>query len=85
LLIKIEKNREEKMGHDMGWGFMGFGWILWVIIFVVIIWVAIKIANVNQNRKFDSPQESPLDILKKRYARGEISKEQHEQIKKDLQ
>lgn len=30
-------------------------------------------------------KETPLDLLKKRYAKGEISKEEYEDIKKTLQ
>lgn len=32
----------------------------------------------------DSQGETALDILKKRYARGEISREEFEQMKKDI-
>jgi len=73
------------MGHYMGWGGMGFGWIFWIVIVAVVIWAIIRIANTSQNRKSDTSGETPLDILKKRYARGEITKEQYEQMKKDLQ
>jgi putative membrane protein len=70
--------------HDgMGW-WMVFGWI-WFIIF----WGAIVSLVVWGMRRFSERGNSqgrrnPLDIAKERYARGEISKEEFEQIKKDL-
>ena len=74
-------------GMGMGWGGMWFGSLFWLIILGVIIWGVITIVNNNRRGPRDSslpPQESALDILKKRYARGEISKEEFEQMKKDL-
>lgn len=76
------------MWHDMGWGGMWFGWIFWLLIIAIIVWAVITMTRNRQ--KSDSAQgsaqtESPLDILKKRYARGEITKEQFEQMKKDIE
>ncbi len=74
------------MGEHGFWGFMGLGWIFWVIILAVIIWAVVKIVNTSKNnQQRTSSQETPLEILKKRYASGEISKEQFEQMKKDLE
>ena len=74
------------MYHGFFWGGgLWFGWIFWIIIIGVVVWLVInqsKYRNVNQ---INPHLESPLDILKKRYAKGEINKEQFDQMKKDLQ
>ncbi len=76
------------MWHDMGWGGMWFGWIFWLAILAILIWIGVLIArNLQKSGSSEDPSqtESPLDILKKRYARGEINKEEFEQMKKDIQ
>lgn len=66
-------------------GGMGFGWILWIVIIAVIVWLVLQSNNKNQSKNNSSViQDTPLDILKKRYAKGEISKEKFDQMKKDL-
>lgn len=73
------------MFHDMGFGWMGFGWIFWLIIIGIVVYLVIKISNQKQSGSNDTIiNETPLDILKKRYAHGEISKEEFDRIKKDL-
>jgi putative membrane protein len=67
-------------GH--GWG-MGFGWILGIAIIVLVIWIIVKALNQSTGNK-QLKDNSPLDILKERYARGEIDKEEFDQKKKDL-
>ncbi len=65
---------------------MWFGWIFWLVIIGVIVWLVMNQSGRNRNQNQVNPhQESHLDILKKRYARGEINKEQFEQMKKDLE
>lgn len=55
--------------------------LFWVVIVVGIV-VLIKWAAGNAASR--SENESAVEILKKRYARGEISKEQFERMKRDV-
>ncbi len=72
---------------DMGWG-GGFG-MAFVFIFMVVFWggiAALIIWVVNKLTKSGNTtsRSNSLDIAKERYAKGEINKEEFEQIKKDL-
>jgi len=70
-------------GHGIG---MGWWWIIGLIIVVVVVWAIVKGLNQNnQSAANQSTKKSALDILKERYARGEIDKEEFEERKKDLQ
>lgn len=72
----------------MGWGQMNWcgGNSIMMILFIILIAAAIYwLIKSAQNRgNIGSQTESALDIAKKRYARGEISKDEFEQMKKDL-
>ena len=63
---------------------MGFGWIFGLLFLIVLVWLVIRLVSPGQTTNPPSQKEDALDILKKRYARGEISKEEYEQMKKDL-
>lgn len=57
-------------------------WVFWFVVLVVLIYVVKLIfGSVNRNA---TDKEEPLDILKKRYARGEIDDEEFERRKKQL-
>lgn len=64
------------MDHPMMGGYWGMGWIL--IIFVIL---AVAILYFKPGQK---EGKSAIDILKERYARGEIDKDEYESKKKDL-
>ena len=56
---------------------------VWRVIVIAVVWMVVK--SMNTNSRSDPPSgKSALDILKERYARGEITKDQFESIKKDL-
>jgi len=67
---------------EHGWG-MGWVWILGLAVLVLIIWLIVKMVNQNNSPK-QSNNKSALDILKERYARGEISKEEYKEKRNDI-
>jgi putative membrane protein len=72
-------------GYGMGW-FGGFFMIVvWGLAIVGIIllvrWLAV---SSKKHEMVEGVADSPLEILKRRYARGEINKEEFEKMKKDL-
>lgn len=77
-----------------GYGAQGFGFnpigmifslVFWALIIggvvLLVVWLA---RNAGRTALGTSGSESPLEILKARYAKGEITKEQFDAIKRDL-
>jgi len=72
-------------GNMFGWGFGGgiMMILFWVAIIFFIVWVVREIGDKKDSDKTSS-LKSALDILKERYAKGEIDKKEFEEKKKDL-
>jgi putative membrane protein len=74
--------------HDgMGW-WMAFGGIFmllfWGVIIALVVWGVSKLRGSGNSGTSPTGMRTPLDIAKERYAKGEISQEEFEQIRKDL-
>ena len=65
----------------------GFMWIFWILVVVALIVVIKAIAGGGgSGSNSRSPQsDSPMEILKKRYARGEIDEQEFERRRKELE
>ena len=62
----------------------GFGSIFMVLFWGLIVYGVVVLLR-NNNTRSSSEQNRALDTLKERYAKGEITKEQFDTIKKDIQ
>ncbi len=74
--------------HD-GWGWwMVFGgiWMLlfWIAIIWLVVWGIRSIVRHREPRGDNLEKRNPLEIARERYAKGQISKEEFDQIRKDL-
>ena len=69
----------------MGW-WMFFGGIFWLVTLLVVAYVFVTV--LAPALRSDSPsergRETPLEIAERRYAGGEISREEFEHIRADL-
>src|SRR3989344_4112151 len=68
-------------GYGYGyWSFWNIIWsLLWIGLIILVIWLIYKFII-----KREGLHETPIVILKKRYAKGEINKKQFEEMKKDV-
>lgn len=78
-------------GYGWGWGWgwsMGFGMLsmvlFWVLVILGIVILVRWIAAGSFGGAGTPREKTALDILKERYARGEIDREEFEQKKRDL-
>lgn len=81
------------MGPEYFWG--GGMWIMPFVFFPIMLLIMYLVfgrggfrppwqGRQEPGSKDRQGSESPLDILKTRYAKGEITKEEFEQMKKDI-
>lgn len=73
-------------GPMMGWG--GFGWlgmlfggVFWLAFLGLIVWGVMRLTAPRPDRT----EETALEILKRRYARGEITRAEFEEARQALQ
>ncbi len=86
---------QHEWGHGpgmMGWGY-GMGWFesiimgaFWIAVIVGIVFlIRWLVVSTRTGGRGGRPGDSAVEILKRRYARGEINKEEFEEKKKDLE
>ncbi len=66
-------------------GMMGFGWMfMWLPIVVLIILLAALLGKGSTCMSHSKHEESAIETLNKRYARGEISREEYLRMKSEI-
>ena len=68
--------------HMMNGWFMGGMWLYWIVAIALIVLVLVLIARAAQRPRYQD--HSAERILKERYARGEITKEEYDQVAADI-
>ena len=74
---------DHMMGYG-GWGMM-FMWLVVVVVAALIIYVLLARRSGDDLPGSSRMGETPLEILKKRYARGEITKDEFDRMKDDIE
>jgi putative membrane protein len=70
----------KEMNGDATW------WIFWIIVVIIIIWLILaqRRSRIRRTDRLNPYEKTSLEILNKKYAKNEISREEYERKKKDL-
>jgi len=63
----------------MGW-WMGLWMVFWLAVLILLVWIVARAAGASSSRTDETPEQ----ILKRRYARGEIERQEYERRLSDL-
>lgn len=80
----MNANMMERMTECDWMPMMGVGVLFMALFWVVIIVGVVLAVKWFIGQGFSNREDSALEILKKRYARGELSKQEFEERKRDL-
>lgn len=76
------------MMHGFGFGIGGFFWmvLIWILLIAGAVWLIKMIFSGTRPQSGEDSvgDEKAIDILNKRYARGELNREEFELMKSDL-
>jgi putative membrane protein len=68
----------------MGFGMFGGMFLFWIVLLVLVVILALVLFQTKKEKRTPDPQ-SAREILGKRYASGEINREQYLSMLKDIQ
>lgn len=70
--------------YDFGYGMGYFGWIFMMLFWAAVIWLIVWLVNQNKNPEKGHSEKTASEILKERYAKGELTKKAYDEMKKEL-
>jgi putative membrane protein len=85
--MKLKLSNQQGDKNMMDWGYGGVWMMFFGAFLFIIFWAAVITLVIWAIRKYSGHTgagQNPMDIARTRYAKGEINREQFEQIKKDL-
>ncbi len=71
-------------GYHYGMGWMLLGLVFWIAIITGVVLLVLWIVAKSGKFRHEQKEDSALEILNKKYVRGEISKEHYQEMKKDI-